>query len=83
VTVRKLLSLKLLSPDENVALLRDYSPGSFGIEVFANPRQLELRDWFDEHGWHFGESGRIRQWLPTTLIGPVAPIGRAPALPAG
>jgi hypothetical protein len=54
----QLLSLKLLSPDENVDVLRDYSPGSFGIEVFANPRQLELRDWFDEHGWPFGESGR-------------------------
>ena len=54
----QLLSLKLLSRDENVDVLRDYSPGSFGIEVFANPGQLELRDWLDEHGWPFGESGR-------------------------
>jgi hypothetical protein len=50
--------LKLLSRDENVDVSRDYSPGSFGIEVFANPRQLELRDWLDAHGWPFGESGR-------------------------
>jgi hypothetical protein len=54
----QLLSLKLLSRDENVDVSRDYSPGSFGIEVFANPRQLELRDWLDAHGWPFGESGR-------------------------
>jgi hypothetical protein len=54
----KLLSLKLLSPDEDRDVLRDYSPGSFAVEVFANPRQLELRDWLDEHGWPFGESGR-------------------------
>jgi hypothetical protein len=54
----QLLSLKLLSRDEDVDVLREYSPGSFGIEVFANPRQLELQDWLDEHGWPFGESGR-------------------------
>jgi hypothetical protein len=54
----QLLSLKLLSRDEDVDVLRDYSPGSFGIEVFANPRQLELQDWLDKHGWPFGESGR-------------------------
>ena len=54
----KLLSLKLLSPDEDRDVLRDYSPGSFGVEVFANPGQLELRAWLDEHGWPFGESGR-------------------------
>ena len=54
----KLLILKLLSEDENVDVARDYSPGSFGIEVLANPGQLELRDWLDEHGWPFGESGR-------------------------
>jgi hypothetical protein len=54
----KLLTLKLLSRDEDVDVLRDYSPGSFGIEVFPNPRQLELRNWLDEHGWPFGESGR-------------------------
>jgi hypothetical protein len=54
----QLLSLKLLSRDENVDVLRDYSPGSFGIEIFTNPRRLELRDWLDERGWPFGESGR-------------------------
>jgi hypothetical protein len=54
----KLLTLKFLSRDEDVDVLRDYSPGSFGVEVFRNPRQLELRDWLDEHGWPFGESGR-------------------------
>ena len=53
-----LLNLKLLSPDENVDVLRDYSPGSFGIEVFPNPKRLELRNWLDEHGWPFGQSGR-------------------------
>jgi hypothetical protein len=54
----KLLVLKLLTRDQNVDVLRDYSPGSFGIEVFANPQQLELREWLDRHGWPFGESGR-------------------------
>jgi photosystem II reaction center protein PsbP len=54
----QLLSLKLLSRDQNVDVMRDYSPGSFAIEVFANPGQLEVRDWLDEHGWPFGESGR-------------------------
>ncbi len=54
----KLLTLKLLSRDEDVDVLRDYSPGSFGIEVFSNPMRLELRDWLNEHGWPFGEAGR-------------------------
>lgn len=54
----KLQTLKLLSRDEDVDVLRDYSPGSFGIEVFPNPGQLELRDWLDQHGWPFGERGR-------------------------
>lgn len=49
-----LLSLKLLSPDENVPVRRDYSPGSVGIEVFANPKRRPLREWLDEHGWPFG-----------------------------
>jgi hypothetical protein len=62
----KLLTLKLLSRDEDVDVLRDYSPGSFGIEVFPNPRQLELRNWLDEHGWPFGESG---QSVTATFIG--------------
>jgi hypothetical protein len=62
----KLLSLKLLSPDQDVDVLRDYSPGSFGIEIFANPRRLELRGWLDEHGWPFGESGRS---VTTTSVG--------------
>ena len=53
-----LLTLKLLSRNEDVDILRDYSPGSFGIEVFANPRQLELGDWLDEHGWPFGDGDR-------------------------
>ena len=54
----QLLILRLLSRDQNVEVLRDYSPGSFAIEVFANPRRLELRTWLDEHGWPFGEGGR-------------------------
>ena len=54
----QLLILKLLSPDQNVDVLRDYSPGSFAIEVFANPRRLALRAWLDAHGWPFGEGGR-------------------------
>ena len=62
----KLLTLKLLSPDQDLDVLRDYSPGSLGIEVFANPRHLELRDWLDEHGWPFDEAGRS---VTTTSIG--------------
>ncbi len=54
----KLLVLKLLSRDEDLDVLREYSPGSFGVEVFANPRQLELRQWLDENGWPFGDSAR-------------------------
>ena len=54
----QLLILKLLSRDENVDVLRDRSPGSFAVEVFANPKNLQLRDWLDEHGWPFGEGGR-------------------------
>ena len=53
-----LLSLKLLSHDEDIDVLRERSPGSFAVEVFANPRQLELREWLDEHGWPFGEADR-------------------------
>jgi hypothetical protein len=63
----KLLSLKLLSRDEDRDVLRDYSPGSFAVEVFANPRQLQLRDWLDQHGWPFGESGRSA--TPTSIGG--------------
>ena len=54
----KLLVLQLLSRDDDVDVLRDYSPGSFAIEVLANPRHLELRDWLDEYGWPFGEGDR-------------------------
>jgi hypothetical protein len=54
----RLLVLKLLSRDEDIDVLRDYSPGSFTLEVFANPRQLALRDWLDEYGWPFGEGDR-------------------------
>lgn len=54
----KLLTLRLLTQDQDVDVLRDYSPGSFGVEVFANPQQLELREWLDRHGWPFGDSGR-------------------------
>jgi hypothetical protein len=53
-----LLSLKLLSPDDNVPVRRDYSPGSVGIEVFANPMRRPLREWLDEHGWPFDANGR-------------------------
>lgn len=53
-----ILSLKLLSPDENVPVRRDYSPGSVGIEMFANPTRRPLREWLDEHGWPFDASGR-------------------------
>ena len=63
----KLLVLKLLSQDENVDVLRDYSPGSFGIEVLANPQRLGLRDWLEQHGWPFGEGDR--SVTPTSIGG--------------
>jgi hypothetical protein len=53
-----ILSLKLLSPDENVPVRRDYSPGSVSIEMFANPTRQPLRKWLDEHGWPFDAAGR-------------------------
>jgi hypothetical protein len=53
-----MLSLKLLSPDENVPVRRDYSPGSVSIEIFANPTRQPLRAWLDQHGWPFDASGR-------------------------
>lgn len=53
-----LLSLKLLSREENVAVLRDYSPGSVSIAVLANPARRTLRAWLDEHGWPFDAAGR-------------------------
>jgi len=62
----QLLTLKLLSRDEDVDVLRDYSPGSFGVEVFPNPKHLELRDWLDQNGWPFGESGRS---VTATFVG--------------
>lgn len=62
-----MLSLKLLSPDENVPVRRDYSPGSVSIEVFANPARRPLREWLDEHGWPFGAAGR--SVTPTSIGG--------------
>jgi hypothetical protein len=62
----RFLSLKLLSRDEDIDVLRDYSPGSFAVEVFANPRRLQVRDWLDEHGWPFGEADRS---VTTTSVG--------------
>lgn len=53
-----ILSLKLLSPDENVPVRRDYSPGSVSIEVFANPARQPLHEWLDEHGWPFDAASR-------------------------
>lgn len=53
-----ILSLKLLSPDENVPVRRDYSPGSVSIEMFANSTRQPLRKWLDEHGWPFDAAGR-------------------------
>jgi hypothetical protein len=61
-----LLSLKLLTREENIDVLRDYSPGSFAIEVYANPKRLQLRDWLNQHGWPFPEPGRS---VTTTSIG--------------
>jgi hypothetical protein len=61
------LSVKLLSPDENVPVRRDYSPGSVSIEVFANPARRPLREWLDEHGWPFGPAGR--SVTPTSIGG--------------
>lgn len=62
-----MLSLKLLSPDENVPVRRDYSPGSVSIEVFANPARRPLREWLDEHGWPF--QGPDRSVTPTAIGG--------------
>lgn len=62
-----MLSLKLLSPDENVPVRRDYSPGSVSIDVFANPTRRPLREWLDEHGWPFNAAGR--SVTPTSLGG--------------
>lgn len=62
-----ILSLKLLSPDENVAVRRDYSPGSVSIDVFANPDRRPLREWLDQHGWPFDAAGR--SVTPTSLGG--------------
>jgi hypothetical protein len=61
-----LLSLKFLSREENVPVLRDYSPGSVSIEVFANPGRQPLRDWLDVHGWPFDAAGRS---VTSTFIG--------------
>lgn len=62
-----ILSLKLLSPDENVPVRREYSPGSVGIDVFANPNRQPLREWLDDHGWPFEAAGR--SVTPTSLGG--------------
>lgn len=62
-----LLSLKFLSREENVPVLRDYSPGSVSIEVLANPARRTLREWLDEHGWPFDAAGR--SVTPTSLGG--------------
>jgi heme/copper-type cytochrome/quinol oxidase subunit 2 len=62
-----LLALKLLSPDENVDVLRERSPGSFSVEVFANPDRLLLRAWLDNHGWPFTD--RNRSVTPTSVGG--------------
>jgi hypothetical protein len=53
-----MLSLKLLSPDEDVPVRRDYSPGSVSIEMFGNPTRQPLRKWLDQHGWPFDAAGR-------------------------
>ncbi len=62
-----LLSLKFLSREENVAVLRDYSPGSVSIAVFANPARQTLREWLDEHGWPFDAAAR--SVTPTSIGG--------------
>lgn len=62
-----MLSLKLLSPDENVPVRRDYSPGSVGIEVYGNPTRRPLSEWLDEHGWPFDAAGR--SVTPTSVGG--------------
>lgn len=61
-----LLSVKLLSPDEDIPVRRDYSPGSVSIEVFANPAQQPVREWLDKNGWPFDATGRS---TATTAIG--------------
>ena len=53
-----LLTLKLLSPDENIPVRRDYSPGSVSIEVFSNSKQQPLREWLDANGWPFEAADR-------------------------
>lgn len=53
-----LLSLRLLSPDQNIPVMRDYSPGSFSVDVWANPDRRPLREWLDQQGWPFAAADR-------------------------
>ena len=62
-----MLTVKLLSADEDVPVRRDYSLGSVSIEVFANPRRQPVREWLDEHGWPFGPADRSA--TPITIGG--------------
>ena len=56
-----LLAVRLLRPDENVPIMRERSPGSFALAVFANPQRLPIRTWLDSKGWPFGTERITRE----------------------
>jgi hypothetical protein len=57
-STKSLLSVRLLNREQDVDVARDYSPGSFAVEVFDNPTHLPLREWLELQGWPFGASDR-------------------------
>ncbi len=61
--------VKMLSPDLDVPVMRERTPGSFMVEVFANPRQLSTQASLDARGWPFGND---RSVTPTTIAGVTA-----------
>jgi PsbP-like protein len=56
-----LFSMRLLTPDENVPVMRERSPGSFALAVFANPQRLAVHEWLDAQGWPFGTERTTRE----------------------
>lgn len=56
-----LFSMRLLTPDEDVPVMRERSPGSFALAVFANPQRLTVHQWLDAQGWPFGTERTTRE----------------------